>query len=412
MITGGNGNDAITGGAGADYIIAGAGNDTIMGFIGNDTVDGGIGANTIVLTGAGAILDTSSDAQLINIQTISGLATTVGVAVNLSRQTEGFSITGGLGDDTISGGGGADKVVAGAGTDIINGFVGADTVDGGVGVDTITLSSTSNDLNGATNAQILNVEVVTAANALSSVIINLFVQSEGFKILGSAQDDQITGGVGADFILAGAGNDNVFGFAGADTVDGGGNNDSIILNSTSLTLNSAKDAQILNIETVSAASATTSVTITMSAQTEGFVIAGGTAADSLTGGNGADTLYGGSGDDILRGGGGADHFVFDHGWSSSNLDTISDFTVGADCLDLSFTIFGGFASRGTIQSDQFWSSASATGAHAAADRLIYNTTSGALYYDEDGAGGVDAIQIATLKLATKSVLSDHDFMII
>ena len=79
---------------------------------------------------------------------------------------------------------------------------------------------------------------------------------------------------------------------------------------------------------------------------------------------------------------------------------------------MSLSIYSGFGSLGAIQSTQFWASATATGAHAASDRLIYNTASGVLYYDADGTGAADAVQIATLKLASQTAVSYHDFLLI
>ena len=88
-------------------------------------------------------------------------------------------------------------------------------------LDTIALTATSADLNSATNARIVNVEVVSAASAGSGVTINLSAQTEGFTITGSGSGDTITGGSNNDTIAGGGGNDTINGFVGADRVDGG-----------------------------------------------------------------------------------------------------------------------------------------------------------------------------------------------
>ena len=412
VIKGGNGNDTISGGKGADTINAGVGNDTIIGFAGNDIIDGGEGTNTILLTASSEALNLAINDQIKNVQAVSAVGATSGVNIILALQDEGFSLTGGAGDDMLAGGRGVDKINAGAGSDTIIGFVGADTVDGGSGSDTISLIATSDDLNAAANAQIINVEVVSAEKALSAVTINLSLQTEGFQILGGVWDDVLSGAAGADVINAGLGKDKIIGFVGADTIDGGEGVDSIMLTSTSATLNSAKDTQIVNVEVISAESALTSVVINLAAQSDKLSIIGGAGSDVLIGGTGNDTLSGGLGVDTLSGGGGADHFVFDRSWAGGNVDTVLDFTPGTDFLDVSLALVSGFAAKGAIQSDQFWSSALATSAHASGDRFIYNTTSGALYYDGDGIGGADAVQIANVNLAIKSAMSYHDFLIV
>ena len=190
-----------------------------MGFAGNDLVDGGSGTNTIVLMATADSLNTALDGQIVNIQVVSAATSTVGVAVALVGQTEAFILTGGLGDDTLAGGSGADKISAGAGADTINGFVGIDSVDGGVGTDTINLLSSSDDLNAASDGQIAHVEIISAANALSSVTINLSRQLEGLRIVGSAQADELCGGAGADVLIGGAGDDRFIGLAGALNYD-------------------------------------------------------------------------------------------------------------------------------------------------------------------------------------------------
>ncbi|WP_019955835.1 calcium-binding protein [Yoonia vestfoldensis] len=62
------------------------------------------------------------------------------------------------------------------------------------------------------------------------------------------------------------------------------------------------------------------------------VLIGGAGADIINGGAGADILRDGGGEDVLTGGAGADLFILT---ADSNTDTITDFTLGEDRLDLS-----------------------------------------------------------------------------
>ena len=65
----------------------------------------------------------------------------------------------------------------------------------------------------------------------------------------------------------------------------------------------------------------------------GDVLVGGDGNDVLMGGAGADSLEGGLGSDILTGGAGDDVFVW-HEISAGATDTITDFTVAEDKIDL------------------------------------------------------------------------------
>ena len=51
---------------------------------------------------------------------------------------------------------------------------------------------------------------------------------------------------------------------------------------------------------------------------------------------------------------------------------------------------------GGLSANQFWSGPGVVAGHDADDRIIYNTTTGALYYDADGSGSGTAVQIALL----------------
>lgn len=113
---------------------------------------------------------------------------------------------------------------------------------------------------------------------------------------------------------------------------------------------------------------------------------------SLDGGGGRDTLVGGSG---------ADSFVFDAYLSAAtNIDTITDFNPSEDRIVLDRAIFTTLNKGGSLSSSAFRAAAGLVSAAAAADRILYDTTSGALRYDADGSGSVNsAVQFATLASA-------------
>src|SRR4029077_3752620 len=101
--------------SGAD-IIVGAQNDKLF--------DGGGGTDTLRFA---ANFTSASDAQIVNIENVT---LTAAATLNLSNQTEGFTITGSSGIDSITGG---------SGNDIIVGAVNDTLLDGGLGTDTLNV---------------------------------------------------------------------------------------------------------------------------------------------------------------------------------------------------------------------------------------------------------------------------------
>jgi Ca2+-binding RTX toxin-like protein len=138
--------------------------------------------------------------------------------------------------------------------------------------------------------------------------------------------------------------------------------------------------------------------------TGGQSISGTSNADTLVGGSGNDTIFGNSGNDWLEGrggndqlsgGSGQDSYVFRE-FGAGNADTLANFDSGWDFLRFDGTAFGLAAGHFAAGDARFYAAAGATGGHDADDRLVFNTTSGQLYYDADGADGAGAQLVATL----------------
>lgn len=132
---------------------------------------------------------------------------------------------------------------------------------------------------------------------------------------------------------------------------------------------------------------------------------GSIGKDTLSGGNGNDKVYGGAGKDTLTGGGGKDQFIFDTKPGTTNIDTVTDFSVTDDRLLLDHDIFVRLP-VGALKASAF---VIGTKAADAGDRIVYNAKTGDLFYDADGSGTGAAAQIAELDAHLK--LTAGDFLI-
>jgi serralysin len=148
-------------------------------------------------------------------------------------------------------------------------------------------------------------------------------------------------------------------------------------------------------------------TIVGSALADKFV--GGDGRDTLKGEAGNDILAGGFGNDILTGGLGRDTFVFDTRPSKAkNFDTIRDFNVKDDTIQLAKAVFTKIGKVGTLKKDAFFTGDKA---HDGDDRIIFSKKNGKVYYDQDGTGTKAMVEIMKLDKASKLALSHRDFII-
>lgn len=245
---------------------------------------------------------------------------------------------------------------------------------------------------------------------------------------GGSGNDRIYGNAAANILTGGAGNDVLDGRGGTDTLNGGAGNDTYIMSATGDKIVDASGIdKIYASVTMSLVSysAVENLVLTGSGNISGTgnglanilngnggnnVLNGVGGNDTINGGVGADRLYGGLGNDNLTGGVGTDAFVFNTTLnSSSNVDTISDFSVADDTIWLENAVFKSLTKTGALASSAFFASAAGF-AHDSNDRIIYETDTGNLYYDSNGSAAGGRIMFAHLKAGL--ALTYQDFLVV
>ena len=143
------------------------------------------------------------------------------------------------------------------------------------------------------------------------------------------------------------------------------------------------------------------------------LLRGDAGNDTLVGGAGNDTLVGGAGNDTLVGGAGSDRFVYNT--SGLGNDTITDFNNSqGDKIVLDKTIFTQLTSaagNGFSKGNEFAVVTSELSASTSSAFIVYNSSSGALYYNANGSlsGFEEGGQFATLN--NTPTLTANNFVI-
>ncbi|MCG5060418.1 MAG: Ig-like domain-containing protein [Limnoraphis sp. WC205] len=141
--------------------------------------------------------------------------------------------------------------------------------------------------------------------------------------------------------------------------------------------------------------------------------------DSLNGGDGIDTLDGGAANDTLTGGLGADKFIYNtnaaFATSAVGVDTITDFNISqTDQIVLDKTTFTSISSAAgtgfSVASEFAKVTTDALAATSAAD-IVYNTATGGLFYNQNGAAAGFGTGAQFLTLTTKPALTGNQFLI-
>jgi Ca2+-binding RTX toxin-like protein len=293
-LTGTSSSDQINGFDGNDTLSGGGGNDQLNGGTGADSMSGGTGSDIYVVDDAGdAVFENSGEGNDEVRTTLAAYALTANVERLKFTGTGSFTgtgndlhndITGGASDDVLSGGdgydqlygaGGNDSLYGGTGGDVLSGGAGMDYMEGGEG-DDVYIVDTSADTVVEYSGEGIDLIYTTVSNyTLGANLENLSWNTTGaFTGTGNALDNAITGGGSNDVLDGGDGNDTLRGQGGNDTLYGSDGDDLLI---------------------------------------------GGPGADTMNGGNGADTF----------------RISYYESGTFTGADTITDFAVGTDKIDLS-----------------------------------------------------------------------------
>ena len=260
------------------------------------------------------------------------------------------------------------------------------------------------DADGETDVQDLTVNITNEEEPRNPVIPNLVTQPlnpvhelTGENITGTAENDRIIGTTDADILEGLGGNDVLEGGGGDDLLDGGDGNDTAVyqFDDGGVIINLATDTttdgfgnndDLNNIENIIGSESADNLT----GDDQDNKLTGRGGNDTIGGGVGNDYLVGLAGVDVLRGNAGADNFVFVT--PEEGGDIIEDFEVGTDKILIVGATFPGELSGGNVaESDSQFAIGQAT---TAEHRFIYNN--GELLFDSDGAGGSEALTLATL----------------
>jgi len=383
----GDGDDVLNGGTGADTMTGGNGNDTYyVDNAGDNVVEGSTGGASDQIFSS---VSYSLSGRYVETLTLTGSAAIDATGNNLANTLIGNSAV-----NTLLGMGGNDILDGGGGNDILEGGTGDDSLDGGTGTDTASYASASS----AVTVSLAIAGAQATGGAGSDTLANIE------NLTGSAFDDTLTGNSGNNVLRGEAGADRMIGGDGNDTYYVDNSGDIVVENSTGGTADRIFSAISYSLSGgyVETLALTGSGNINATGNNQDNVLTGNGGNNVIQGNGGNDTINGGLGADTLTGGSGADLFAFSSALGGGNIDAITDYTVTNDTIQLDDSVFAGLA-LGALSAGAFYIG---TAAHDSTDRIIYNSSTGALLFDADGNGAGAAVQFATLSTGLALVASE------
>jgi Ca2+-binding RTX toxin-like protein len=415
ILHGGNDNDSLNGLGGNDSLYGSTGDDVLKGGGGADLLHGGAGYDTASYEGstAGVVVSliTNSaaygDAQGDTFVFIENLIGSVH-ADTLIGHNGANVLSGRNGNDTLKGYGADDTLRGEDGNDFLDGGSGADTMIGGLGNDTYLVDNPDDRITefGGQGIDVVrtsgsytltegaDVETLETTDANGTAALTLLGNASGNRIIANNGINYIDGRGGADQMVGRGGNDiYIVDNAGDSIVERGGEGRDVVFTHVSYTLTPGADAELLTTDSFGTAA---------------IDLTGNASGNEVRGNAGNNVINGGDGRDILTGLDGQDSFLFDTALdAATNVDEITDFNVAADTILLDQDIFSSSLGLGNISAGEL---VIGTAAQDANDRIIYNSGTGALFYDSDGVGGNAQVQFA--ELSPGLALTNLDFLVV
>ncbi len=364
-------------------VIGTGGNDSVTGSAANDWFNGRLGSDTFNAGAGSDFMDFRGNAT--------GITLTLAVSTSTTTFVHDGETDTMISVENIGGTLNNDKITGNDVSNSLRGREGNDTLSGGLSTET-------------------NIDYVDYRNATGTVTVTWSTAGNTAASAGADGVDSISnieGVRGSDFndTFTSGGKYGVYfdGRAGVDTVSFASVGAEVTINlglttaqsQTATTANRALSYTLLNIENTTGSAFADTLT-------------GNTGANTLSGLGGNDLLAGKTGNDILTGGLGADIFRFDTALAS-NLDTITDFSVVDDTIQLENSIFTQLTTLGAQTSTGFYVGNSTGTAADENDFIVYNTSTGALYYDADGNGAGAAVKFS--QLTGLPALTGADFVV-
>ena len=410
LLVGWEGNDNLSGGNGNDDLSGENGNDTLNGGSGADQLKGGAGNDIYVVDNAGDIV-TELAAQGTDLVQSS-------ITYTLPVNVENLTLTG---TTAINGTGNAlaNIITGNTANNILNGGAGNDTyVVANVGDVVTELASGGTDLIQSSVTYTLPVEVenltltgTTVINGTGNALANIITGNTANNILnGSTGADQLKGGTGNDTYVVDNVGDTVTELASAGT--------DLVQSSVTYTLPVEVENLTLTGTTVINGTGNALANI-LTGNTANNILNGSSGADQLLGSDGNDSLSGDAANDILTGGLGADKFIYNTNaaftTTALGVDSITDFTIAqGDLIVLdktTFTSISSIAGTGFSVATEFAKvTTDALAATSAAD-IVYNSTTGGLFYNQNGTAAGLGTGAQFLTLTNKPALTATQFLI-